>query len=424
MKAKLLFTFLSILICQKLAAQVYLEKQTRHRFAQMNLGLDYQTNFGGKTAYIDADGNRKSLALGQLHKPRFLIGGTHFWGHADFYIAIPLYSPTFKKENQVVNYLSGVETVFKYYPLKIESQKIRPFIGTSVAAFYFEQNNNNLEFGNGPELNHTSLPLLAGLTFDHKSHLFEAGVLWNYANKQDYYISKTDIANIRTPPLYLTLSYRLMFDTTISAEKSWESGRTDEVTQLLADKKRLNSFYIGAGLSSAFWMSKSSYNAVNRPYLPKYNTSIMPDFSLGYYMHQPDMNIALTYRGYGTSTNTYGTIQVLHRESAGLEATKFLFDYHGFVPFVGPVLTYEQLSFDESFENQRTAGVSENKLGYGITFGWDIRPNRIQTWLLRTNLRWFPKLDLPIDNGQSISFNGIEFNFIQLVVYPGRMMKR
>ncbi len=424
MKTKLLSTFLSILIAQQLSGQVYVEKQTRHRFAQMNMGLDYQTNFGGQTSYLNAEGNKTSLELGQLHKPRFLIGGTHFWGHADFYIAIPLFTPTFKSDNQVVNYLSGVETVFKYYPLKIETEKIRPYIGTSLAAFYYEQINNNLQFGNGPELNHTSLPLLAGLTFNHKAHLVEAGVLWNYANKQDYYISRTEKAEVKTPPVYLTLSYRLMFDTTISAEKSWESGRTEEVTKLLAEKKRLNSFYIGAGLSSAFWMSKSSYNTVNRPYLPKYNTSIMADFSLGYYLHQPDMNMALTYRGYGTSTNTYGTIQVLNRKSVGIEATKFLFDFHGFVPFLGPVLSYEQLSFEESFENQRTADLSENKLGYGITFGWDIRPNRIQTWLLRTNLRWFPKLDLSADNGQSISFNGIEFNFIQLVVYPGRMMKR
>jgi hypothetical protein len=67
-------------------SQVYTEKQTRHRFAQLNLGLDVQSSFGGSTKYLDALGNIQSFNLTNSFSPRFLIGGTHFWGHADFYI--------------------------------------------------------------------------------------------------------------------------------------------------------------------------------------------------------------------------------------------------------------------------------------------------------------------------------------------------
>lgn len=405
-------------------SQVYIEKKTRHRFAQLNLGLDFQSSIGGSTKYLDESGNTQSLNLTNGYSPRFLIGGTHFWGHADFYIAIPLFSTTLKMNNQEITALRGVETVFKYYPLRIEQNKVRPYIGTSLAPFYFEHRNNNFDHSSGPELNHTSFPLLGGLTFNSKSHLIELGITWNYQNRQDYYISRNQIEKINTPPIYATLSYRYMLETTLSAEKDWESGRTKKVTDILAEKGRLNSFYLGAGISSAFWLNESSYNVVNRPYISKYSTSIMPDFTIGYYLHKPDLNIAIGYRGYGASTSTYGAVQYLNRKSFLFEVTKHLFDYQGFVPFLGPTISYENLSFAENFEGQQTFDIKEKKLGYGLTFGWDIRPNRVQSWLLRTNLRWYPNLFLEVEPNSKVSFDNLEFNFIQLIIYPNRMIKQ
>lgn len=211
--------------------------------------------------------------------------------------------------------------------------------------------------------------------------------------------------------------------TTLSAEKDWESGRSKEVTDILAESGRLNGFYVGAGISSAFWLNQSSYNQSNRPYISKYDNSTMPDFTLGYYFHKPDLNVAIGYRGYGTSTNAYGAIQQLLRKSFLFEATKYLFDYHGFVPFLGPTISYENLSFMEDFEGQMIYDVEDSKLGYGLTFGWDIRPNRIQSWILRTNLRWYPSLFLEVEPNSKVSFDNLEFNFIQLIIYPNRMIK-
>ncbi len=212
-----------------------------------------------------------------------------------------------------------------------------------------------------------------------------------------------------------------MLETTLSAEKDWESGRTAEVTKILADRKQLNNFYFGVGLSSAFWLGDNSYNDNQWPFIERYSTALMADFTLGYYFHQPDLNIAMGYRSYSSGTNTYGVVQSAKRRSLVFEVTKFLFDYHGFAPFLGPAVSYENLSFKESFEGQLTQDISDNQWSYGLTFGWDIRPNRIQSWILRTNLRWFPDLQLDVNDNDSVNFNNIEFNFIQLIVYPGRM---
>ncbi|MEM1323021.1 MAG: hypothetical protein AAGG75_22335 [Bacteroidota bacterium] len=405
-------------------AQVYVEKQTRHRFAQLNLGLGHQFSIGGQTRYLNTDGGLTPLDFNSFHSPRLLIGGTHFWGHADFYIAIPLVNPDFTSANQEVTALTGVETVFKYYPWRIQHQRIAPYLGLSLAPFYYEQKNGNLDFGNGPELNRTTLPLLAGLTYNYNNHLVELGLMWNYNNDHTYYIAREVPVEVELPPIYFNISYRYMIETTLSAERGWESGRTKEVTQKMEAAKRLNAFYFGGGLSSAFWIKESNYNTNTRPYLERLSTSIMPDFTIGYYLHKPDMNIALSYRGYGSSTNGYGAVQQFKRRSLVLEATKVLFDYHGFVPFLGPAISYERLSFEESFEGQRTLDIVDNKWAYGLTFGWDIRPNRLQSWILRTNLRWFPDLQLAVADGQTVSFNTIEFNFIQMIIYPGRMFPR
>ena len=419
---RFLLIIIFLMPVQVVFSQVYIEKQSRHRFAQMTLGFDVQSSIGGSSKFADLNGDIQSIILPSTYTPRFLIGGTHFWGHADFHIAIPVYFQTVKKRNQEIKSYKGVETVFKYYPYRIESNKIRPYIGLSIAPFYHEQNNENLNYPSGPELNHTSFPLLAGMTYNSRGHLLEFGFSWNYQNQQNYYISSDQVEKINTAPLFATLSYKLMFDTTLGAEKNWISGKTQEITTKLAELKILNGVYLGIGLSSAFWVRESSYNTENRPYIGKYDTSLMADFTLGYYIHKPDINLAFGYRSYGTSTDTYGAIQVLKRKSTLFEVTKTLFDYHGFVPFVGPAVSYENLDFIESFEDVITSDIGENKFAYGFTFGWDIRPNRIQSWILRTNLRWYPNLHLEIEPNSKIFFDNLEFNFIQLIIYPNRII--
>jgi hypothetical protein len=88
------------------------------------------------------------------------------------------------------------------------------------------------------------------------------------------------------------------------------------------------------------------------------------------------------------------------------------------------MITYERLSFLEVDGQQVLHDISDAKPGYGLVFGWDIRPNRLQSWILRTNLRWFPNLNLNVGEAGSVSFDNIEFNFIQLVIYPGRFFPR
>lgn len=407
-----------LLISNSVLAQVYTEKQTRHRFAQLNFGIDLAVNSTGNSFYQNQKEEKAELVIPTSVQPRLIFGGTHFWGHADFTLSIPLYHQTFKRENQTIDYRTGVETALKFYPWRIENRKLRPYIGVAMHVFEYEQDNGFLNWGDGSNLQLTRYPILSGLTYNFNNQLFELGASYNYQYSTSYYYTQYQSEKLNLPNFQFHFSYRFIIDTSISAEDSWESGRTREITEKLAGKKRLNRVFVGAGLSSAFWLDKSEYNTQNHPSVEKFPISIFPDLSVGYYFYKPDLNIALAFRNYKAKTGAYGVDQEAKRMSLGLEVTKFLFDYHGFAPFLGPILSWENLNFKERQEGAESIDASKSKLTYGFTFGWDIRINQLQSWLLRTNLRWSPQLELDIEQSKPMLFNSLEFNFIQLVIFP------
>ncbi|MEM9930987.1 MAG: hypothetical protein AAF840_14290, partial [Bacteroidota bacterium] len=393
----------------------------RHRFAQMTVGVDYQVSTGGQSVFLNGRTELRS-DLAPQHTPRIIIGGTHFWGHADFYVALPLATTDFAGDDtRQVFFTVGGETGVKLYPWRIEQRKFRPYFGMALTPYTYRQLDRNIAFGRGPTKEVIALPLLTGLTYNHKSLLLEAGLTWNHAAKQAYPISASYFAEVMLPPLSFNLALKYRFDTTISAEESWENGRTELITQKLVEKGRLSDFYVAVGPSSVWWNGTSSHNERNYPAIESFPTNIMPDFGLGYYFHKPDVNVALAYRRMTGGSRAYGVAQSIRRRSLGIEVTKMLGDYHGFAPFIGPIFSRENLRFVERIENGTAVVTEQDKWAAGITFGWDIRPNRIQSFILRTNLRWYPKLHLDLASGEDVSLGAVEFNFIQLVLYPERI---
>ena len=129
----------TLFLSSQLFAQVYTENQTRHRFAQLALGLDYVTSIGGQSRFVGPSGTLENFDLQSTGSPRIILGGTHFWGHADFYIAFPIGNSSYSTDSQELLHLSSIETVFKYYPWRIANNKLRPFVGFSFSPFYYEQ---------------------------------------------------------------------------------------------------------------------------------------------------------------------------------------------------------------------------------------------------------------------------------------------
>lgn len=403
----------AILLPALIQAQPYIDGgATRHRFAQLNIGGDVRSflSTGSETSFINSSGLLERAELKTQFDTRVIIGGTHFWGHADFYLAIPVIGFGEMK------FRTGVETGAKYFPWRIEHKKIRPYLGVSILPIIYQQ-------GAGSRIIRFRYPLMTGLVYNNKSQMVELGLGYNFRNQIDYFISVDRVSKIRTQPFWISLGLKFMLETTLNAENDWISGQTKRLTDSLSKTDCLNGLTIGLGPSSAFFLKSSLHNLSQAPYIGNHKSvNLFPEFGVGYYLHNPDLQLNISYRRMKSEIAAYGFFQHAKRNALTAETFKFINDYHGFAFFIGPALSYEWLTVVE-FNHQQLAGDEKyHGLKPGIVFGWDIRPNRLQSWYLRTNLRYFPRMNVQMQDGKNVPFDQLEFNFIQLVVLPGRLM--
>ena len=380
---------------------------TRHRFAQLEVGMSqFFSPKSGKTQFLSND-QVVNYQFNESSTSAIFIGGTHFWGHCDFALTIPV-----KKFGKGMRY--AVDLQAKYFPLAIRHNKLRPYIGVSMNPFGYSQKD-------GATINKTYFPVLAGFNYSKKMHQFEIGLLYNYKNDFQYYISRTQLGNAQIQPFVFNATYKLTLETTGSAEKNWRNGTTAKRTEELAKAGKLNAFSVGIGFSSAFRIKNSAYLSQKYPFAGQHSYQSTLEYGLGYYWHKPDLQMNIAYRRFKSDVEAYGYTQQARRSAVTVELFKFLGDYHGFIPFVGPNLGYETLQITEQDFGQIQETPSFKGWKPGITFGWDIRPDRLQSWILRTNLRWQPNLNVTMSDGRKNALDQLEFNFIQLVVFPERM---
>jgi hypothetical protein len=388
-------------------AQPYIKGgNTRHRFAQMYVGADVRTTAiaQGKTwGQTNENGTWLQTEISPATDLRLKIGGTHFWGHADFAIAFTVASLG------TSGFKTGVETSAFYYPWRLTNGKVRPFAGVSFIG-------QSYVYGDAVAYSNIRFPLQAGLGLLHNNHYFMVTLAYASQANHTYYFSPTFAASVLFPKISFGFGYSYTFETTLSAEKNWLSGQTSATTKALAEQKKLNGFTLGVGLSSALILQDSETHAFLNA---RSSGTLFPEFAAGYYLHKPDVQINASLRFIRFKQDAFGLEQTAGRNAYTLEAYKFLFDYHGFAPFIGPTISYDDLFVTETWGASQTT-YSSSGVHAGLVFGWDIRPNRLQTWYLRTNLRWAPNLNVATGNG-NFNFGQLEINFIELVVFPGRL---
>ena len=394
----------------------------RTSFAKSYFGADVLTLGGGSTHYMNQD-NIETTRFGSHSNARVLLGGTHFWGHADFYVAIPVaaLNRVATGDLQKVAYIQGVETGFRVFPWALDAGQVRPFVGVSFKGMSYAQVNND------PDINYRSVPTVAkmvfpyqaGLTYSGKQFLVQAGVNYQRKTRYRYPLSRTEYGDLKLSPWSFNLGMSYLINTNGGLGSARGARVVKSRMAKLEATNRFDSWYVGIGPSGTFEISKSEYVQDKYPYLEQSSPgTLVPDIAAGRYFHRLDMNLGVSYRGLRYGSNGYNTSLSYQRRSYTLEGYKFLGDYHGFVPFVGPTLAFEDLKFtDRNDDNEVQFG--KKKVALGLIFGWDIRITRSETWLLRTNLRYTPNLHLKAEE-KKVMFDQMEFNFIQFVWFPSR----
>lgn len=339
--------------------QSYLDKSTR--FAWLTYGGDLNYLSGGTTQQF-INGVKQDTNFGSTLMPRLTIGGIHFWGHADFYVTFPLSFLTLQDKPSGLNQLDvyqGVETGMRLYPLKLQPQRLSPFLGISFRRFRYSQGSEESNSSNGvPSYGRFIHPLQFGLTYTSDKWHISASGYYNYQNEFDYYISPTETANVRLNPVSVNISLLRYIDTDRHFRTPSAAGQLNDYYKKLKSENLLSAWFFGIGPSAALQMNKSTYLKENHPFLyDNYSAAILPDLTFGRYFNYIDANLNLAYRTYSDQFEGFDTEIRTRRHSVGVESVKFLINYLGFVPFVGPIISYENLNTTVNGINY-----SENKL--------------------------------------------------------------
>lgn len=394
----------------------YLSRSTK--FAWLTLGAELFSERSGTTQLVRG-GQLTSVDFNAALTPRLTIGGIHFWGHADFYVTFPLNFVSLGQipsEFETLRVNQGIETGARIYPLKLQPGRLSPFAGVSFNTMSFQQENKASDFSAGtPKLQKVLAPLEFGITYTTDKYHISASAYYNVVNEFDYFVSSTQQANIQIDPVSFSLKFFRYWDTDKSMRKPTVVRQLNKMHDILDEEGLLSAWYWGIGPSAGIQMSRSSFLENNFPFLADQRIGgFMPDVSFGRFFAQPDMNVGFSYRTMGETLSGFDTKIQLRRHSFMLESYKNLFDWLGFVPYIGVTGSIENLRMDVN-----GVSYSDTKPAVGLIFGWDIRVTNTGTSLLRTNLRWIPNLHLEVE-GDKVMFDNLEFNFIQYVRFIGR----
>lgn len=357
--------------------------------------------------------------------PNFTWGAFHFWGHAEFYVTIPLKQNSLSNNSETdFQLLHSVATGARFYPWTMKEKKIRPYGGLHWGALDFRQ---IIPDENQPTISKDFLlNFELGLSFNYKKIGGRIGVNYFPNTKWNYPISKTEKAEIKTPAYSLQFGLLYTFDAT----KNGKNKRVDDWnsypknSKLSYDSKRFGDFFIGIGPSISFSLIRSEYNVDQFPYLKeKLTSNSYFDLAVGYQFNKADLFTAISFRNSTFETEGYGAKQTIKKNSLTLEVNKFLIDYTGFAPYLGLTVAYDKLNYIQTIDGIEKK-LTVSSIEPGITFGWDIVPGKTnEALILRTNLRWYPFSKFEVE-GKNFNFSQLEYNLIQIVFYPNRLRKR
>ncbi len=393
-------------------AQPYVQGgNTRHRFAQCIIGSDalFLPGNGTRTWEADKAGEWSASSMPTTGALRAVIGGIHFWGHADFRISFPI------AHTGNSGLRTGAAVDARMFPWRIENGHVRPYLGFSFVQVSYRM-------AGGPDLVEYRLPLGVGAVYAWKNTLFQIGGAYDLGESRDYPTSQGKLLPVQTPRQWLAFGIARMIDLTLSSEPGWRSGRTKALTDTLSSLGKLNAITLSFGVSTAFTLGRAGMASRSSPRLTGHKVSqVYPEFGAGYYLDKADLHFGLTYRRIVDRVQGYGDSHTLDRQAFTLETVKFIADYHGFVPFVGPAISYDRIKVKDVRDGAYLDGASWKGVRPGVTAGWDIRPDRLQVFLLRTALRWFPGSWISQAHGRYRLQDQLEVDFIQLVIMPGRL---
>lgn len=391
------------LICLNSLASTTLSGQKhRFNFAQSYLGL--------QSDVLPAFTANQPAYFAQ----RLILGGTHFWYRADFYISFPLFVASATPDNQ--HFSEGVITGARYLPFGPGKKWPLPFAGVQWMT-------PSVQLTDGPEMQRNRLGLEFGLSsVVMKKQTLELRVQHMVGSSWDYPVSRTEILPVEVPAWNFSVAFKRYID--VTAGNATPNGQQflNRARKVFENERVMSAWSLAIGLSSNIPLSNYDFALEAEYFPPVPRAALLPDIALSYYWQKPDFGISFSWRPVSFNQAAYGHEWKMTEHRIAAECQKFLFDYHGFVPFVGLSLGAVHQNFSERDHEY----LIHRQIGWrpaaALVLGWDIRPTDVEWFILRTNLRYLPPIGR-IRGDRLLNAHHLEVNFIQFVLYPQRLLK-
>jgi len=412
---KILTIILTFFVLEGMAQDLDLKK--RYSFAKSYFGVDFSYFYNlHQTSFLNGQNQIQALDRNNFITPAINFGATHFWGHADFFVSVATSSKKIRTDEVSNSIRFRAITGMRIFPLALKENTIRPYLSYKFAPIRLNQSDL---LGENYRRTQVKSILGAGIAYQTPKVYAYAGYEFIPNNETNIYLSKTQTATSSFPKGLINFGINYSVEFT----KGSYSPPVQQLDSLLRSKNTLGLFF-GIGPSSAFPTQNSNYISDLYPFLDdRAMPNIFPEITAGYHFSKHEFVVSVNFRPMRQERDAFGFKQRLRRNSFGLEVYKFLFDYHGFAPFLGAGILYEDIRLIEIDNGMNQTNDRHTLTTPALVFGWDIRPSkRADLWLLRTNLRYAPFLELA-KNGKAISLQYLEFNFIQAILYPQRIKK-
>ena len=380
-------------------------------FTQTSIGLSLQTINGGNSSYIENDIHKDFNFYTQII-PTIYIGGMYLWGHVEMYFNTPLINLIpHKTHNLTYTFKQTDDLGIKIYPWKLKQNSIKPYFGFAISEISYQQSLNSIELS-GVDYQKIGIPILFGISFTTKKRIFEFSTKLNLNSKLDYYISKTEVTKVNIPKIMFAINYKFYYD----LEKKLDI--MDD--KLFKKHKKINSFYISLGPSSSYFLKNSNYNN-SKSFLNKHlKTNTFIEYNIGYHFQKTNSNINISYRKSNSTLSAYGSSQSYIRQSATIEAFKYLFTFKGFSPFLGGNVSFDNIRVIDKDNVTTYLDIKRKLINSGLTLGIDIKIEELKNINLRSVIRYYPFIKIN-SNNNNFPLQQLEINFIQIMYsFKGR----
>ena len=138
----------TLLFCLLVLISTAQDKEKRHSFARSYYGVDFNiVPAYGTSQFIDNAGNTIDFERSAYINPSINIGATHFWGYADFYVSITTGNIKLPSgdSGETIDHDTrfGTFTGTRIYPMPLNDNQLRPFVGYKFSPFRYLQTDNN-----------------------------------------------------------------------------------------------------------------------------------------------------------------------------------------------------------------------------------------------------------------------------------------